>query len=158
YEARTLRCNNDIETWLPRESAVRATYEQFKRDFGVEEAILIGVDRGLADDDLVEAVCGRIDRLPGVRRCYSPQRLQAVMRETGVAADEAVRRLEGLALSRDGRLAGLIVTLSDAGLKDRSGTVADLSRELDYCRLEGEQTFVSGSPVIIAELDRLGGN
>jgi len=31
YEARTLRCNNDIETWLPRESAVRATYEQFKR-------------------------------------------------------------------------------------------------------------------------------
>ena len=23
YEARTLRCNNDIETWLPRESAVR---------------------------------------------------------------------------------------------------------------------------------------
>jgi predicted RND superfamily exporter protein len=158
YEARTLRCNNDIETWLPHESSVRATYEQFKRDFGVEETILIGVNRSLADGDLIEALCGRVDRLPGVRRCYSPERLQAVMRETGVAPDEAERRLEGLALSRDGKLAGLIVTLSEAGLKDRAGTVADLSRELAYCRLDGEQTFLSGSPVIIAELDRLGGN
>jgi predicted RND superfamily exporter protein len=157
YEARTLRCNNDIETWLPRESAVRATYEQFKRDFGVEETILIGVERALAGDDLIEAVCGRIDRLPGVRRCFSPQRLQAVMQETGVAADESARRLQGLALSRDEKLAGLIVLLSDAGLKDRAGTVADLRRELAYCRLDGERSFLSGSPVIIAELDRLGG-
>ena len=45
YEAQSIPCNNDIETWLPRESPVRATYEQFKRDFGVEETILIGVER-----------------------------------------------------------------------------------------------------------------
>jgi len=34
------------------------------------------------------------------------------MHETGVAADESARRLQGLALSRDGKLAGLIVLLS----------------------------------------------
>src|SRR5579872_7083468 len=89
YEAQSLPSNNDIETWLPRESPVRATYEQFKRDFGVEETILIGVERKLADDELIEAVCGRIARLPGVRRCMSPQRLQEIMAETGVSADEA---------------------------------------------------------------------
>ena len=52
------------------------------------------------------------------------------MHETGVAADESAKRLQGLALSRDGKLAGLNVLLSDAGLKDRAGTVADLGREL----------------------------
>lgn len=158
YEAQSIRCNNDIETWLPRESPVRAKYEQFKRDFGVEETILIGVERDVTGDDLLEAVCGRIERLPGVRRCLSPQRLQSLMSETGVSEDEAQSRLKGLVLSRDDKLAGLIVLLSDSGLKDRSGTVADIRRELEYCRLDGDKSFLSGSPVIIAELDRLGGN
>ncbi|HEY2252781.1 MAG TPA: MMPL family transporter, partial [Planctomycetaceae bacterium] len=157
YEAQSIPCNNDIETWLPRESPVRATYEQFKRDFGVEETILIGIERKLADDELIEAVCGRIARLPGVRRCMSPQRLQGIMSETGVSTDEARERLEGLALSPDGKLAGLIVLLSDKGLRDRSGTVADINRELRYCRLGGNQSFLSGSPVIVAELNRIGG-
>jgi predicted RND superfamily exporter protein len=157
YEAQSIPNNNDIETWLPRESVVRATYEQFKRDFGVEESILIGIEQATAPDALIEAVCGRIERLPGVRRCLSPQRMQAIMSETGVADDEARRRLKGLALSADEKLAGLIVLLSDAGLKDRAGTVADIRRELEYCRLDGNKSFLSGSPVVVAELDRLGG-
>jgi len=158
YEAQSIRCNNDIETWLPRESPVRAKYEQFKRDFGVEETILIGVERDVIGDDLLEAVCGRIERLPGVRRCLSPQRMQSLMSETGVPEDEARSRLKGLVLSRDEKLAGLIVLLSDFGFKDRAGTVADIRRELEYCKLDGDKSFLSGSPVIIAELDRLGGN
>jgi predicted RND superfamily exporter protein len=157
FEARSLPSNNDIETWLPRESIVRATYEQFKRDFGVEESIMIGIERETAGDALIEAVCGRVERLPGVRRCLSPQRMQAIMSETGVSDDEARERLSGLALSPDGKLAGLIVLLSDSGLKDRAGTVADIRRELEYCRLDGDKSFLSGSPVVVAELDRLGG-
>src|SRR5262245_9363805 len=157
YEAHSLPSNNDIETWLPRESPVRATYEQFKRDFGVEESILIGIERQTAGDELIEAVCGRIERLPGVRRCMSPQRLQAIMAETGVADDESRARLKGLALSPDEKRCGLIVLLSDTGLKDRAGTVGDIRRELKYCRLDGNLSFLSGSPVIVAELDRLGG-
>lgn len=157
YEAHSIPSNNDIETWLPRESPVRTRYEQFKRDFGVEEVVVIGVERNVADDALIEALCGRIERLPGVRRCMSPQRLQAVMAETGVSTDESRTRLEGLALSRDAKLAGLIVLLSNAGLKDRAGTVADIRHEIEYCRLEGDRSILSGSPVIVAELDRLGG-
>ncbi len=157
FEAHTLPCNNDIETWLPRESTVRATYEQFKRDFGVEESILIGVEREKAGDSLIEAVCGRVERLPGVRRCLSPQRMQAIMAQTGVSDEEARGRLKGLTLSGDEKLAGLIVLLSDAGLKDRAGTVADIRRELEYCQLDGERSFLSGSPVVVAELDRVGG-
>ncbi|MGE5194448.1 MAG: efflux RND transporter permease subunit, partial [Deltaproteobacteria bacterium] len=113
--------------------------------------------RETAGDALIEAVCGRIERLPGVRRCLSPQRMEAIMSETGVSDGEARGRLKGLALSRDEKLAGLIVLLSDAGLKDRAGTVADIRRELEYCRLDGDRSFLSGSPVVVAELDRLGG-
>src|SRR5579872_7474725 len=158
YEAQSLPSNNDIETWLPRESPVRATYEQFKRDFGVEETILIGVERNVTGDALLEAICGRIERLPGVRQCLSPQRLATIMAGTGVSPDEAQSRLKGLVLSRDEKLAGIIVLLSNSGIKDRSGTVADIRRELEYCRLDGDKSFVSGSPVIVAELDRLGGS
>src|SRR5262245_34161693 len=88
-QAKTVPANNDIETWLPRESPVRATYEQFKKDFGVEEVVLIGVERTAADDALIDSICGRIDRLPGVRRCWSPARLQAVMGEMGISPEEA---------------------------------------------------------------------
>src|SRR5262245_31221331 len=117
-QAESVPANNDIETWLPQDSPVRATYEQFKRDFGVEEVVLIGIERRAADDELVEAICGRLDRLPGIRRCWSPERLEAVMGEMGVGGDEARARLRGLAFSTDERLLGLVVLLSDQGIRD----------------------------------------
>ena len=36
-QSHALRQNNNIETWLPKESPVRLRYEQFKKQFGVEE-------------------------------------------------------------------------------------------------------------------------
>lgn len=156
-QAESVPNNNDVETWLPQESPVRAAYEQFKRDFGVEEVVLLGIERASADDSLIEAICGRIDRLPGVRRCWSPQRMQRVMGELGVSESESRGRLEGLVCSKDDRLTGVIIALSNAGIRDRAGTVGDIRRELDYCRIEGDQMCLSGGPVLITELDRLGG-
>ncbi|MGQ0633963.1 MAG: efflux RND transporter permease subunit [Planctomycetaceae bacterium] len=157
YEAVSVPANNDIETWLPQDSHVRTRYEQFKRDFGVEEVVLIGIERAIADDDLMEAVCGRLDRLPGVRKCWSPRRLQHLMGESGVEENEARSRLNGLICSPDDNLAGLIVLLSDAGARDRAGTVHDIERELEYCRIPENGHCISGGPVIVTELDRLGG-
>lgn len=156
-QAESVPCNNDVETWLPQDSPVRAKYEQFKRDFGVEEVILIGIERAAADDPLIDSICGRLDRLPGVRRCWSPERMQVVMAEMGVTGDQARARLEGLTVSKKGTLIGLLVQLSDVGIRDRAGTVADIHRELDYCRIQGDQLCFSGGPVLITELDRLGG-
>ncbi len=157
WKAQSTPSNNDIETWLPKGSEVRATYEQFKQDFGVEELILVAVEERAADEKLVEALCGRLDRLPGVRRCWSPERLRGVMHEHGVNEAQSIQRLRGLSLSEDGHLIGLVVLLSDAGLKDRSGTVKDISRQLEYCQLRGNEVCVAGAPVVVAELDRLGG-
>src|SRR6202011_4943256 len=104
-----------------------------------------------------EAVCGRIERLPGVRRCWSPARLAALMAEGGVSSEEACSRLKGLVLSEDEKLAGLVVLFSEAGLADRAGTIRDIRRELAYCRLDGDRSFLSGTPVVVNELDRVGG-
>lgn len=156
-QAQKLPNNNDIETWLPKESVVRAMYERFKRDFGVEEAILIGLENRELDDPLVDAVCGRLDRVQGIRKCWSPKRLIGIMQQMGVSEEEAKQRLTGLALSDKGRMIGLIAVLSEAGIKDRKGTVAALNQELEYCQLRGKDICVAGAPVVVTQLDRLGG-
>lgn len=155
-QAETLPSNNDIETWLPVESNVRCTYEQFKEEFGAEELILIGMPSDGADGPLVEAVCRRIEGLDGIRQCWSPARLQAVMEEMEVTESEIERRLKGLAVSDDGTLIGLVALLSKEGLADRASTVADIRHQLDYCQLGGDDVNLAGSPVVVAELDRLG--
>ena len=43
HQSESIRSNNDIETWLPRDTEVRQNYEDFKADFGGEEVIVIGV-------------------------------------------------------------------------------------------------------------------
>lgn len=157
WQASTIRSNNDIETWLPVESPVRAGYERFKRDFGVEEMVMVGVETEKVSDTQIEALCGRLDRLPGVRQCFSPGRLRAMMEDLQVSEEQITERLHGLAVSKDGSLAGIAVVLSNVGLRDRAGTVRDIRAELKYSRLDGAHTAVSGGPVVISEMDRLGG-
>ena len=156
-QAKSLPVNNDIETWLPNGSDVRAEYEQFKRDFGVEEVILVAVDQSRVTPELTEALCTRIERLPGIRQCWSPRRMQAAMAELGVSEEEFLARARGLSLSLDSRWHGLIALLSDVGLKDRFGTVRDVQGELAYCQLDASHVCLSGSPVVACELNRLGG-
>ncbi|TWU09062.1 MMPL family protein [Symmachiella macrocystis] len=155
-KAQTLPANNDIETWLPRDSEVRANYEDFKRDFGVEELIVVGIENTSKDDVLVEAVCERLERLDCVRKCWSPGRMQAIMTSFGVDDVEAETRLKGLTLSQDGRLVGLICLLSPEGYGDRAKTVDAVTGVLEYCQLRGDQVRLAGAPVIVTELDRLG--
>ena len=155
-EAKALPSNNEIETWLPKHSEIRNTYDQFKSDFGNEELILIGINDAPDDLQLVEATCARIERIKGVRQCWSPTRMQQVMRELSVPEEEIQNRLKGLAISADGELYGLIVLLSEEGLADRMGVVHRIEQELKYCQLQGDDVNLAGAPIVVAELDRLG--
>ena len=156
FYADTIPSNNDIEAWLPEHSEVRQTYEEFKTRFGAEEVILIGLDRDLGDE-LIESVAGRIERRPGVRHCWSPQRMRTVMRELSVTDADVTQRLSGLFVSNDGKRVGVVAMLSEHGIKDRAGTVAEIRDVLKYCQLDGHAVNLAGAPVVIAELDRLGG-
>ena len=157
--AESLTSNNDIETWLPGEAPVRRIYDGFKERFGAEELVLVGLpgeeSEGAVDEELVEAVCERIEALPGIRVCWSPYRLMSIMQDLGVERDEARRRLEGLSATRgpDG-LIGIAALLSAEGLADRVGTVNAVREALAECQLEESQ--LAGAPVIVSELDRLG--
>ena len=150
------KSNNDIETWLPENTAVRQNYEKFKHDFGVEEVVLLGVDPNAVGDDLIEAVAARLDALPGFLDCTTPQRLMARMQSLGVSEAEARERITGQLLGEDGQLAGIVIGLNEHGTQHRQQTVADIREAIEYCQLERPEIALTGSPVLVTELDRLG--
>ena len=154
------RTNNDTETWMPETTPARQRYEEFKRAFGAEEFLLIAFDTSkpnAPDAEMLEALCGRLERLPSIRRAMSPERMRSIMRELEVPADIIEERVKGLLVSRDGPLVGIAAALSDFGLVNRSGTVAEVRQILRYCELDNDNTLMCGSPLFAAELDRLGG-
>ena len=154
--AHSIRHNNDIETWLPRGSPVRTAYEEFKKQFGVEEVILVGIDRSQVNDEVTEGLRGRIARLPGIRTCWSTKQLLAQLKDMGVSDAQARERLQGLAVSEDGNTTALLALLSDYGAVYRKETVNEVYREVEYCALSRPQVLLAGTPVIVTELDRLG--
>lgn len=156
WQAESIRSNNDIETWLPEETPVRATYEQFKRDFGLEEVIVIGTTSDKHDPRLFEALARRIESIPGIRNCWTPERFLEVMKEFGVEEAEAHHRLQGLVLSESGRTVGLFALLADDRTQQRSTVVKAVRKQIEYCQMAGPEYFFSGAPVIVSELDRLG--
>ncbi|HET6422289.1 MAG TPA: RND transporter, partial [Planctomycetaceae bacterium] len=156
WQANSIKSNNDIETWLPRDTGVRQEYEQFKRDFGVEEVIVIGLKRSVAEPDFVEAVAGRIDRLKGIRTVWTPDRMSAQMESLGVTPEEARQRMDGLLGGPDGELTGVIVLLDDTGAKNRADVVAAVQQELTYCQLDERTASLTGPPVIVSALDTMG--
>lgn len=155
-QADSLPTNNDIETWLPRDSEVRDTYNRFKTDFGAEEIVLIGLSPEYSSPEVVGAVRKRVERLPGIGKCWSPETVRAAMREMDVSDEEIDRRLQGFLVAENGELTGLIAVLSPDGLQHRARTVREIREQLEYCQLRDDDFALAGSPVVVAELDRLG--
>ncbi|MFK7779268.1 MAG: MMPL family transporter [Gimesia sp.] len=156
FLAELLPSNNDIETWLPNDSDVRIVYDRFKAEFGAEEVILVALPDGLNRPMLVEATAGRIERLPTVRQCWTPQRLRTILTDLSVEPEEIDYRLNGLLMNSEKNVAGIIVLLSDVGIKDRAGTVEGIRKQLEYSQLSGNDVQLAGAPVVVAELDKLG--
>lgn len=155
-----VRSDNDLNTWLPRNSEARRDYEAFKQVFGAEDFLLVAFDLNqpdAPDEKLVESVCVRLQRLPSVERCWSPQRMREAMQNLGVAPEECERRMKRLLVGEKSGMIGVAVTLSERGAADRAGTVREIRQELAYCRLGGDNSFLAGSPLFVSELDRLGG-
>lgn len=156
YIAEKIPSNNDIETWLPRNTPVRMEYEEFKKDFGAEEVIVIGLSRHDADARQIEALAGRLDRLAGIRRCWTPDRMMARMKEFGVDDVEANQRLNGLLQSRTSDMIGVIAVLSEAGAGNRTAVTNQVRSVLEYCHFDLDKVAMTGAPIIVTELDRLG--
>lgn len=148
--------NNDLETWLPSDSPVRQAYNSFKEEFGGEEVILVGVERDAANDRLIESLAQRLESLSGIRQCWTPQRMRNVMEEFQVEESEHAARMQGLIVSEDEQLQGMLLQLSPEGSKNRTATVHEVEEQIAYCQLDGNKTHLAGGPVVVTEIDRLG--
>lgn len=155
--AESIPPNNNTETWLSDENEARKVYEDFRFQFGGEELILVALDRAEHDPKLIEAVCGRLERLDVIRKVWSPERLTAMMTEFSLSESEIEQRLHRVAVSQDGKVAGIVALLTDEGLQDRAATMDQVDGVLQYCQLDTSKLKITGAPVIVAELNRLGG-
>ena len=155
-QAQSISSNNDIETWLPRNAQIRQTFDEFKRDFGADESVMIAIPASKAQPRLIESIAARLQALDGIEHCWTADRLRTVMRELGVPDAEIERRMQGFVVSEDGKTIGVVAILSMEGIRDRLTTVREIRRQLQYCQLEGNDVAIAGPPVIVAELDRLG--
>jgi uncharacterized protein len=155
--AESIPPNNNTETWLSDENEARQVYEDFRFQFGGEELILVALDRSQHDPKLIEAVCGRLERLDVIRKVWSPDRLSSMMSEFDLSGSEIEQRLHRVAISQDGKFAGIVALLTDDGLQDRAATMNKVDGVLEYCQLDTSELKITGAPVIVAELNRLGG-
>jgi predicted RND superfamily exporter protein len=156
YFAEQLPSNNDLETWLPRHTAVREDYEEFKGDFGPDEIIVIGMSSSEVSTSVIEDVAADMDGLLGVRHCWTPTRMISQMRDFGLDDEEANRRVSGLLKSRTRDMIGIILVLSEMGIKNRERTVSDLRAVLNHHQLDQDRVALTGLPIITLELDRAG--
>jgi uncharacterized protein len=156
WNSSRLKSNNETETWLPRGTPVRLEYERFKRDFGADEVIVVAVRPDAADARLVEAVAERLEELEGIARCWTPDRMIKRMTDLGVEPLEARQRLKGLVIGKNEELLGILASMSQYGLTHRKETVVEVRKVLDYCHLASPDICLTGGPVVVSELDRLG--
>jgi len=156
WNSSQLKSNNETETWLPRGTPVRLEYERFKRDFGADEVIVVAVRPQAVDAQLIEAVAARLEQIEGIANCWTPDRMIKRMTDLGVDPDEARSRLKGLVIGKKEELVGILASMSPYGLKHRIETVAEVRKVLDYCHLASPDICLTGSPVVVSELDRLG--
>jgi len=156
YVSSTIPTNNDIETWLPTDSVLKTEYDQFRKDFGTEESILLALKNGANDPAMVASLARRIEMHPEFNCSWNSQRLREVMSKLYVKQETITERILGMTHSQNGELQAIQIQLSQAGVADRKAAVQAIYDELAYCQIEEDQFVLAGGPVIIAELDRLG--
>ena len=146
--------NNDIETWLPRNSQLRTNYDDFCDTFGADETILIAFQKPFPDPERLAAAAGRIAGIEGIQTCWTRQSIVETMLKNGVDEDAAKQRLVNLMATSDESIETLLVTLNQHGTENRYATVDALRHQLNYCQLDN--AILAGSPVVGTHLEVLG--
>jgi len=145
--------------WVPATFAPRQEYEEFRRDFGsgevlivswpgctVDSPVLANVVANLRRDDLFRSKQGE----PYVAEVVSGQdAVRSLMAEPlELSRSEALARLGGTLVGPDGATTCAVVTLTPAGRRDRQRVVEILKRGLtNNCHVPADELHFAG-PVI----------
>ena len=158
YESKKLPSNNDVQTWLPVNSAVRDEYELFKSDFGNDDFVILGLETTKQSQEAIEAIARRIEHLPIVKSALTSREIEENLAQLGMLPDEVERRLHGLSRSRLGTHEAILISPDSRAMAEKPAALMQGIHEvLAYCMVDENDVFLAGGPVIVEELDRLGG-
>jgi len=156
------RSNNQVDQWLPRDSEATALYDDFLRAFGSDEFVLVSWEGCTLTDPRLEEFAlhlegkGEADAATAMfaevvtgRRAYDAL-LAAPLRLT---RSQALRRLEGTLVGRDGRTTCAVVTLSDVGDADRSAALEAIQRIAAEHGVAADDQRLGGDATIGAAID-----
>lgn len=146
--------NNEIETWLPRNSESRVNYDEFCRTFGADETILIAFEKPFPSPKRLQALSGRIQGLEGIGSCWTRYQVLEAMHSNSVRPDTAKSRLVNLMSTPQDELETLLISVNQHGIAHRKQTIEEIRRQLQYCRMN--QAVLAGGPIVADQLDRLG--
>ncbi|MDG2129414.1 MAG: MMPL family transporter [Fuerstiella sp.] len=146
--------NNDIETWLPRNSEIRDNYDRFCDTFGRDETILIAFEKPFPEAARLQAASDRLTGLPGISVCWTRRRVVESMLSNQVEQTTANERLVNLLTTAEDDLETMLVSINEHGIAHRSQTVAALRGQLAYCDMDN--AILAGGPIVATQLDHLG--
>ncbi len=146
--------NNDIETWLPRNSQTRTDYDNFCRTFGADETILVAFQKPFPEPSRLTAASGRLAGLEGVASCWTRQQLMDTMMANDVSEDIAKSRLVHLMATPDDELETMLVSLNRHGTQNRKQVCDEVRSQLAYCQMP--HAVLAGGPIVGTQLDKLG--
>ncbi len=149
-----LPSNNDIETWLPRNTQIRTDYDEFVRTFGADEVILVAFQKPFPNAERLNSLSMRLHGLKGVASCWTRQQVIEMMLANDVDAHTADERLVHLLSAPAGDLETLMVVLNDTALHSRQQLLDNIRSQIAYCDLN--EAIVAGAPVVASQLDMLG--
>ena len=149
-----LPSNNDIETWLPKNTQVRNDYDEFVRTFGADEIILVAFQKPFPDEARLKSLSMRLHGLPGVASCWTRHQVAEMMVANDVDNDTAHERLVHLLAAPSGDLETMMLVLNGAEIQSRQQLLDSIRCQLQYCDLT--EAIVAGAPVVASQLDMLG--
>lgn len=149
-----LPANNDIETWLPRDSQVRQDYDEFVRTFGADETVLVAFQKPFPDAPRLQSLAKRLEGLPGISACWTRSQVVELMVANDVDSETANERLVNLLAAPSGDLETLMLVMDRDEVPSRQRLTDSIREQLQYCDLN--EAIVAGAPIVAAQLDILG--
>ncbi|HBO43285.1 MAG TPA: hypothetical protein DD670_05010, partial [Planctomycetaceae bacterium] len=157
---------NRVLDWLPADFEETEKLMWFAHRFGSDEILMVSwIGCGWGDphlpqlaEALVQPVPTEDGEGPALFRIAltSPEVLEELMRPPlDLPRDEALNRLQGWLVGRDGVTSCLIALVSEAGIENRKAAVERVYECAEACGLDRKDVIVAGSTVDGVAIDRI---
>ena len=153
------RFRNEITEWGNQRSPAYQQYDQFRKQFGVEEYVIVSWPGCDLDDPRVEQVTAAIetDLSESAERVSSGPRLVSELCDRAKLSEKAaLKRLRGILIGDDGSQTAVGFNLSQQGRENRAQVVKQFRDILRESGVSPEQAYFAGLGHNLYTLDKEG--